>query len=161
MERLVCTQKLGGVWKEWMFTLISMGRLHRLQLLPVWFGAVCEWLAEAYRSPQGSGCPRTTGGKDIENLYFVLLMDQSMMRNHRKTETDSVSYLNWGENKDALTRTAEFPYSQLPPSHVILVHAQHVLPVTLLHWTNTGGTPQFPLPLSLPSDLVSIPSLYP
>lgn len=99
MERLVCTQKLRGARKEWMNTVYSgfHGKVTSTTTTScvVW-GCVYEWLAEAYRLPQGSECLRTTGGKGIENLYFVLLMDQSMMRNHRKTETRCPTWV--GEN---------------------------------------------------------------
>ncbi|XP_021083547.1 uncharacterized protein LOC110341105 [Mesocricetus auratus] len=99
-ERLVCTQKLCGARGRTMNTCVYSSFHGKFTSATTTSCVVSGWLKPAGYH-QGSGCPKTTGRGAIESLFFVPLMDDPKMRNHRKRKTDLVSYLGWEENRDA------------------------------------------------------------
>lgn len=138
-----------------------MERSHWLQLLPVWFEAgVYEWLAEAYRLPQSSGCPRTTGGKDIESLYLSRSwISQRWGTIGRQRQTRCPTWVGEKIRMLWLGQLSSLPHSCHRHMSFRFMHS-----MSFLSFCSIGLTlvePPFPPPLSLPSGLVSIPSLYP
>lgn len=120
IERLVCTQKLCGAWKDWVNICLLQcpweGHFD-CNCFPVWFRTgVFEWLAGACRSWPGLWVSEDHRQKGYWRLVLRPLMGLCMSQRWGTTgKGRQIWCLTWVGEKTRmhLTQTAEFSYSQL------------------------------------------------
>lgn len=145
-----------------LFIPVSMGRSLQLNLVPVW-PKVSVWLWNLQSRPMlwASEDHKQKGYRKPAFCPAHRSVYETKTRNHRKRDTDVMSYSGWGENKDASDSDC---CVLLLTAAIVTCHLgsyEHVPCVILLHFTNTEGNFSVPT-ASLPAFRPSLPpSLYP
>lgn len=85
-----------------LFIPVSMGRSLQLNLVPVWPKvSVADWNLQSRPMLWASEDHRQRGYRKPAFCPAHGSVYETKTRNHRKRDTDMMSYSGWGENKDA------------------------------------------------------------